>query len=228
MRRWALSGAALQGLFRNPLADPGLIGVSSGAALGASIMIVLGGGMAIASPLSPYIVPLAAIVGALLVTWFLYLFAARYGQFSIVTIVLVGIATNALAGVGIGVLQYLSDDAGLRTLTFWMMGSFGRATWPTTTPAVFLMLAAAVPILLVARSLDLLQLGEAEGLVHGRRRTAAQAWRGAEFGCGGRGGSGPGGDRGLRRTRRPPSRALGDRRGSSPPACPARRCWAPH
>ena len=163
----ALSGAALQGLFRNPLADPGLIGVSSGAALGASVMIVLGGGMAITSVVAPYIVPLAAISGALLVTWFLYVFAARYGQFSIVTIVLVGIATNALAGVGIGVLQYLSDDAGLRTLTFWMMGSFGRATWPTTTPAVFLMLAAAVPILLVARRLDLLQLGEAEALYMG-------------------------------------------------------------
>lgn len=163
----ALSGAALQGLFRNPLADPGLIGVSSGAALGASVMIVLGGGMAIASAVAPFIVPLAAIAGALLVTWFLYLFSARYGQFSIVTIVLVGIATNALAGVGIGVLQYLSDDAGLRTLTFWMMGSFGRATWPTTTPAVFLMVAAAVPILLVARNLDLLQLGEAEAMYMG-------------------------------------------------------------
>lgn len=163
----ALSGAALQGLFRNPLADPGLIGVSSGAALGASTMIVLGGGMVIASVLVPYIVPLAAIGGALLVTWFLYLFSARYGQFSIVTIVLVGIATNALAGVGIGVLQYLSDDAGLRTLTFWMMGSFGRATWPTTTPAVVLMLAAGLPIFLVARSLDLLQLGEAEALYMG-------------------------------------------------------------
>ena len=163
----ALSGAALQGLFRNPLADPGLIGVSSGAALGASTMIVLGGGLAAASVLAPYIVPLAAIAGALLVTWFLYLFSARYGQFSIVTIVLVGIATNALAGVGIGVLQYLSDDAGLRTLTFWMMGSFGRATWPTTTPAVVLMLAAALPIFLVARSLDLLQLGEAEALYMG-------------------------------------------------------------
>ena len=163
----ALSGAALQGLFRNPLADPGLIGVSSGAALGASIMIVLGSGLAMASVVAPYLVPLAAIAGALLVTWFLYAFAARYGQFSIVTIVLVGIATNALAGVGIGVLQYVSDDAGLRTLTFWMMGSFGRATWPMTTPAVVLMLAAGLPVFLVARSLDLLQLGEAEAMYMG-------------------------------------------------------------
>lgn len=163
----ALSGASLQGLFRNPLADPGLIGVSSGAALGASTLIVFGGGLAVAGALASYLVPLAAVAGALLVTGFLYRFSARYGQFSIVTIVLVGIAVNALAGVGIGVLQYLSDDAGLRTLTFWMMGSFGRATWPTATPAVVLMLVAALPVFRVARSLDLLQFGEAEALYMG-------------------------------------------------------------
>lgn len=164
----AVSGAALQGLFRNPLADPGLIGVASGAALGASTMIVLGSGLAIGGPpiiagvLAVYAVPVAAIVGALVVTGFLYWFSSRFGQFSIVTIVLVGIAANALAGVGIGALQYLSDDAGLRTLTFWMMGSFGRATWTTLAPAVVLMAIMMTPIFFVARSLDLLQLGEAE------------------------------------------------------------------
>jgi len=158
----AVSGAALQGLFRNPLADPGLIGVASGAALGASAMIVLGSGLAVAGALAIYSVPVAAIAGALVVTGFLYWFSSRFGQFSIVTIVLVGIAANALAGVGIGALQYLSDDAGLRTLTFWMMGSFGRATWTTLAPAVALMVILATPIFFVARSLDLLQLGEAE------------------------------------------------------------------
>ena len=158
----AVSGAALQGLFRNPLADPGLIGVASGAALGASTMIVLGSGLAITGALAVYAVPVAAIAGALVVTGFLYWFSSRFGQFSIVTIVLVGIAANALAGVGIGALQYVSDDAGLRTLTFWMMGSFGRATWTTLAPAVALMAIMTTPIFFVARSLDLLQLGEAE------------------------------------------------------------------
>jgi len=158
----AVSGASLQGLFRNPLADPGLIGVSSGAALGASLMIVLGSSLAIGGALAMVALPGAAIVGAMLVTGFLYWFSSRFGHFSIVTIVLVGIAANALAGVGIGALQYLSDDAALRTLTFWLMGSFGRATWPTLLPAALAMAVAAAPLLVVARGLDLLQLGEAE------------------------------------------------------------------
>lgn len=169
----ALSGAALQGLFRNPLADPGLIGVSSGAALGATALIVLGATLVEAlesttfAPVAavhalPFAVPLAAMGGAALVTLFLYAFSARYGQFSIVTIILVGIAVNALAGVGIGAFQYLSDDAQLRTLTFWMMGSFGGANWTTVLPAALLMSAAAAPLFFAARGLDLMQLGEAE------------------------------------------------------------------
>ena len=158
----ALSGAALQGLFRNPLVDPGLIGVSSGAALGAIAMIVVGSALEVPDWLDPYLLPLAAVVGGGLVTLFIYLFAQRFGQFSIVTILLLGIAVNALAGVGIGAFQYLSDDAQLRTLTFWMMGSFGRATWPAVLPAVALMVLAGTFLLGQQRALDRLQLGEAE------------------------------------------------------------------
>ena len=158
----ALAGASLQGLFRNPLADPGLIGVTSGAALGAIAMIVLGAALQVPDWLDPYVLPLAAVAGAGLVTVFIYLFAQRFGQFNIVTILLLGIAVNALAGVGIGAFQYLSDDAQLRTLTFWMMGSFGRATWPAVLPAVALMLIAGAFLLRQERALDRLQLGEAE------------------------------------------------------------------
>ena len=158
----ALSGASLQGLFRNPLADPGLIGVSSGAALGAITMIVVGSALEVPDWLDPYLLPLAAVVGGGLVTLFIYLFAQRFGRFSIVTILLLGIAVNALAGVGIGAFQYLSDDAQLRTLTFWMMGSFGRAPWPAVLPAVALMALAGTFLLGQQRALDRLQLGEAE------------------------------------------------------------------
>ena len=157
----AVSGAALQGLFRNPLADPGLIGVSSGAALGAVAVIVLGSGR-LAGPLTAHALPLAAMLGAVLVTLFLWAFAARYGQFSIVTILLVGIAVNALAAVGLGAFQYLSDEGQLRTLTFWMLGSFGRANWPTVLPAALAMAAAAAPLFFATRALDLMQLGESE------------------------------------------------------------------
>lgn len=158
----ALSGAALQGLFRNPLADPGLIGVSSGAALGAIGMIVLGGLLSVPDWASPYMLPLAAITGSLVVTLFLYAFSVRYGHFSIVTILLVGIAINALASVGIGFFQYLSDDAQLRTLVFWTMGSFGRANWTTVVPSIVLVVVAAGLLLRQTRNLDRLQLGEAE------------------------------------------------------------------
>lgn len=157
-----LSGAALQGLFRNPLADPQLIGVSSGAALGAIAMIVLGGSLAVSDALTPFMIPMAAVAGAGSVTLFLYAFASRYGRFNIVTMLLVGIAINALSVVGIGAFEYLSDDTQLRTLVFWMMGSFGRSTWPTVLPAIGFIAVASLLLLQNARRLDLLQLGEAE------------------------------------------------------------------
>ena len=158
----ALAGAVLQGLFRNPLADPGLIGVSSGAAVGAIAMIVIGGSLAIPDWSKPYAMPLAAIVGAMAVTFLLYSFASYFGRFSIVTILLVGIALNAIAAVVIGLFQYVSDDTQLRALVFWLMGSFGRAQWQSLLPAAVVMVIASWFLLRQVRNLDYLQLGEAE------------------------------------------------------------------
>ena len=158
----ALAGTVLQGLFRNPLADPGLIGVSSGAAVGAITMIVLGASFSIPVWLLPYTMPLAAITGAIGFTLLLYSFAKYFGRFSIVTILLVGIAMNAIAAVIIGLLQYISDDGQLRTLVFWLMGSFGRAQWSTSLPAMFVMVVASTYLIGQIRNLDYLQLGEAE------------------------------------------------------------------
>ncbi|MEM7217403.1 MAG: iron ABC transporter permease [Pseudomonadota bacterium] len=157
-----LAGAALQGLFRNPLADPGLIGVSGGAAVGAIAMIVFGSAVALPESFSFYAMPIAAVTGASLATGFLLVFSRVFGHFSVVTMLLVGVALNALATVVIGAFQYLSDDAQLRTLTFWMMGSFGRATWPALWPALMLMVLSAAVLLRKSRALDLLQLGESE------------------------------------------------------------------
>jgi iron complex transport system permease protein len=155
-----LSGAVLQGLFRNPLADPQLIGVSSGAALGAVSMIVLGDGLSLPAWAGHYAVPAAAIAGAIAVTSFLYLFSRYFGHYSTITMILVGIAINAIATVGVGAFEYLSSDTQLRTLVFWMMGSFGRATWPTVLPAMVVMCAAGSLLLAERHRLDLLQLGE--------------------------------------------------------------------
>ncbi|KGE03007.1 FecCD family ABC transporter permease [Pseudohaliea rubra] len=158
----ALAGACLQGLFRNPLAEPQLIGVSSGAALGAIAMIVFGEALALPEALSPYSLPAAAILGAVTVTGALYAFASRRGQGGVTTLLLVGIAVNALAGVGIGLFTWLANDGELRSLTFWSMGSFGGTQWRTALPAMALIALATAYLLPAARRLDLLQLGELE------------------------------------------------------------------
>ena len=158
----ALAGACLQGMFRNPLADPGLLGVASGAALGATSFIVLGSHLPLPEWFVPYALPVAAAIGATIVTIFLYAFTRIQGRMNLVTLLLVGIAINAMGGVGLGLLQYASDDNQLRSLTFWMMGSFGRSTWDAIFPALLLMVPAAYFLLRSVRALDLLQLGDGE------------------------------------------------------------------
>lgn len=157
-----MSGAALQGLFRNPLADPGLIGVSAGAALGAAVIIVISPAALTESFLGPFLLPLAGISGSAAVICLLYLLTKGFGYQGVTYMLLVGIAVNAIAGVAIGLLTYISSDAELRTLTFWTMGSFGGVTWRLLMPAVILILSAMIYMAPVYRKLDLLQLGEIE------------------------------------------------------------------
>ena len=157
-----ISGASLQGLFRNPLADPGLIGVSAGAALGASIVIVLGSSFIPDYIFGPFILPLSAIMGAALVIYLLYLFTKGFGYQGVTYMLLVGIAVNALASVGIGILTFISSDSELRGLTFWTMGSFGAANWTLVLPAIIVILITIFLLIPYSRQLDLLQLGEPE------------------------------------------------------------------
>src|SRR5699024_5074389 len=123
----AVSGAAMQGLFRNPLADPGLIGVSSGAALGAVLVIVLGSYMPWLGSIAA--LPLAASMGGLAATAIVYRLGRGADQTDVATLLLAGIAVNAIAGAGTGLLTYFADDRELRSLTFWLMGSLGGAGW---------------------------------------------------------------------------------------------------
>ena len=157
-----ISGASLQGLFRNPLADPGLIGVSAGAALGASIIIVLGSSYIPDYLFGPFILPLSAILGAALVIYLLYLFTKGFGYQGVTYMLLVGIAVNALASVGIGILTFISSDSELRGLTFWTMGSFGAANWSLVLPAIIIVVTTISLLIPYSRQLDLLQLGEPE------------------------------------------------------------------
>jgi len=159
----AVSGATMQGLFRNPLADPGIVGVSSGAGLGAIIIIVLGGSFAapVVSLLGIYALPIAAFLGGLATTMLLYRVATRRGQTSIATMLLAGIALGALAGAFSGVMVYIANDQQLRDLTFWGLGSLAGATWTKIAAAGPIIAAALIAGPFLARGLNALALGEA-------------------------------------------------------------------
>ncbi|WEX11464.1 iron ABC transporter permease [Chelativorans sp. AA-79] len=158
----AVSGAVMQGLFRNPLADPGIVGVSAGAALGAISVIVLG--TTVLAPLiglfGIYALPFAAFVGGLVTTLLLYRVATRRGQTSIATMLLAGIALAALAAALSGILIYVADDRQLRDLTFWQLGSLGGSTWAKIWAAGPIILAALAAGPFLARGLNALALGE--------------------------------------------------------------------
>ncbi|NYH16404.1 FecCD family ABC transporter permease [Paraburkholderia bryophila] len=153
------AGSALQALFRNPLADPGLIGISSGAALGASTLIVLG---PMIGALSLVWLPAAAFLGALTVAALVYRLAAARGRLALPLLLLAGIAINALAGAAIGLLTYLADDAQLRSLTFWSLGSLGGAQWPVLGAVAPFVVTGALVIARNSHALNALQLGETE------------------------------------------------------------------
>ena len=159
----AVSGAVMQGLFRNPLADPGLVGVSAGAGLGAISAIVLGAILPVAfnELVGAWLVPLAAFLGGLLTTLILYRVSTRGGRTSVAVMLLAGIALAALTGAISGILIYQASDAQLRDLTFWGLGSLAGATWTKVIVATPLIALALLGSPFLARSLNALTLGEA-------------------------------------------------------------------
>ncbi|HVJ54021.1 MAG TPA: iron ABC transporter permease [Aliidongia sp.] len=165
------SGAVMQGLFRNPLADPGMIGVSAGAALAAVATIVLGDGVLafVVAPLGRWAVPLAGLAGGFGMTALLYAFATRAGMTSVTTILLGGVALGALAGAFTGMLVFIANDRQLRDLTFWSLGSLSGASWPKIGVLLpFLALGAAcLPALTPV--LNAFLLGETEAFLMGGR-----------------------------------------------------------
>ena len=159
----AVSGAVMQGLFRNPLADPGLVGVGAGAGLGAIVAIVLGALLPIwlRDVVGNYLVSFSAFFGGWLSTIILYRVSTRRGQTSVATMLLAGIALGALTGAVSGILVYMADDQQLRDLTFWGMGSLAGATWAKVIVAVPLIGIAVVASFFLGQGLNGLALGEA-------------------------------------------------------------------
>lgn len=158
----ALSGCAMQGVLRNPLADPGLIGVTAGAAAGAVTIIVLGNFFVgtLPAPVRPYALPLGAFLGGVVVTGFVFSLSRRSGGTNVAMLILAGVAVNAIAGALVGAMVYVSTDQQLRDLTFWSMGSISSGNWMSVAVTSALALFSGMFLLRMGRALDLFQLGE--------------------------------------------------------------------
>ena len=164
-----LAGALMQGLFRNPLADPGLIGVSSGAALAAGITIVVGLWWFPSMPraLGSWTLVLMAFGGSLTVTLLIYMLAQSGGTTQMGLMLLAGVAVNALASAGLGFLSFMATDEQLRNIQFWLLGSLGGARWSSVALVGTIVLAAGAVGLALARPLNALALGEAQARLLG-------------------------------------------------------------
>lgn len=160
----AVSGAVMQGLFRNPLADPGLMGISAGCAFGAALFAVLGASWlaAMTGIFSVWALPVAAFLGGLLSTWLVF-FLGRTGQRTdVATMLLAGIAINVIASAGTSALKFVADDQALRGVVFWLMGNLGSTPWDRLLWVAPVQLAAVLGMLFYAPTLNALLLGEAE------------------------------------------------------------------
>lgn len=155
----ALSGCVMQGLFRNPLADPGLLGISSGAALAVAFWLVLP--LSVPALVALYAPMLAAFIGSLGVMAVIFVLS-KAGDGSLSRLLLVGIAINALCGALVGMLSWVSNDAQLRQLSLWGMGSLGQAEWSTLLVAATLIIPSSLVVWWLAARLNLLQLGDEE------------------------------------------------------------------
>ncbi|GAA0519104.1 ABC transporter permease [Paractinoplanes deccanensis] len=150
------AGALMQGVFGNPLAEPGVVGVSSGAAVGAAASIVSG-----ITVFGIWTTAAAAFAGGILTTMMVYAMSRANGRTEVVTLVLTGVAVNATAGALLGLLMFLTDDDGVRAIAFWQLGSLAQATWGAVAVAAPCAAVGLAVAAFSARRLDLLALGEA-------------------------------------------------------------------
>lgn len=165
-----VSGTLMQGLFRNPIVEPGLAGTSAGAALGASLIFVLGGGtgvLAFSAPLGTFAVPVLAFGGAFAATMLVYRVSSSFGKVNVFTLLLAGIAVNAVCGAGTGFLSYIARDPQARNITFWSLGTFTTADWRGVTLVAACFAVCFIIALGYAKPLNALMLGEDEAALLG-------------------------------------------------------------
>ena len=173
-----IAGALMQGLFRNPLADPGLIGISSGSALAAASFIVMGNLWFPDLPrsLGSWTLVSMAFMGGMVVTFLIYALAQSQGETRIGLMLLAGIAVNALAGAGLGYLSFLATDEQLRNIQFWLLGSLGGARWSAVALVGTIVLIATCAGLTLARPLNAIALGEAQAVLLGVNVERTKRW----------------------------------------------------
>jgi len=150
-----VGGAAMQALFKNPLASPDLIGVSTGGALGAVAAIFLGWTL-----ISPWLMPLTAFAGALAVAALVYALSTRAGRTDVATLLLAGVACSSLGGAVISLLYHFVDDGVLRQIVYWLMGNLGGKRWEHVAAMAPFVGAGAVGLCLLAAELNALMGGE--------------------------------------------------------------------
>jgi len=160
----AIGGALMQGMFRNPLADPALVGVSNGAALAAVTTIAFGNSFAAPwmHAFGVYALPVAAFIGALATTLVLMAIASRHGTLAIGTLLLTGIAVAAISGALMGLIQFVADDRELRDITLWSLGSLSGANWSKLIAVTPFALALVLFLPRLTRAMNGLLLGDAE------------------------------------------------------------------
>jgi iron complex transport system permease protein len=158
----AVGGALMQGLFRNPIVEPGLVGTSSGAAFGAALYFVLGAVFKLRT--GEWTLPLAACAGGLISTSMVFLLAqpGRTGRSSIVSLLLTGIAVNALFLSGVGFMAYIARDPQARSITFWNLGTLSGANWHSVAIVGVSAAACLAAALFLAKPLNALMIGEEE------------------------------------------------------------------
>lgn len=160
----AISGAALQSLFNNPLADPGIVGVTSGASVGAVGAIVLAGSFKHTWLLqtlgTQWVVPVGAFVAGLAITLLVYVLARPKRNRGTARMLLVGIALGSACQAVVGFFTYIASDSELQTLVFWQMGSLSKVTWSQVMVVVPVFVIGIVCTLSLSRALDVLTLGE--------------------------------------------------------------------
>lgn len=159
-----ISGAAIQGIFRNPLAEPGLIGISAGASLMAVIIIVLEVSLfaGLSNLLGYYLLAFGAFGGAGIAAMLVYQISRTDGKSNVATMLLAGIAINALAGALTGLITYIADDQQLRNITFWMLGSLAGASWETVWSVLPFILAPILLLPQMGKALNAFSLGEVQ------------------------------------------------------------------